>query len=71
MSTIALLTEITSLPPELRREVEDFVAFLRAKKQPQPLEKGQLKEREFGYAKGKVWLSDDFDAPLSDFNEYM
>ncbi|MBC7569488.1 MAG: DUF2281 domain-containing protein [Spirosoma sp.] len=71
MSTIALLTEITSLPPELRREVEDFVAFLRAKKQPQPLKKHELKEREFGYAKGKVWLSDDFEAPLSDFGEYM
>ena len=20
---------------------------------------------------GKIWMSDDFDAPLSDFNEYM
>lgn len=67
MSTTALLTEITALPPELRQEVEDFVAFLRAKKQRTV----KLKEREFGYAKGKVRLTKDFDEPLDEFNEYM
>ena len=66
MSTTALLTEITALPPTLRREVEHFVAFLRTKQSQDQL----LREREFGYAKGKVWLADDFDAPLSDFDEY-
>ena len=25
----------------------------------------------FGCAKGQFWLSDDFDAPLEDFAEYM
>ena len=24
-----------------------------------------------GSAKGKVWMSDDFDEPLADFKEYM
>jgi len=24
-----------------------------------------------GSAKGKVWISDDFDQPLEDFQEYM
>ena len=24
-----------------------------------------------GSAKGKVWISDDFDEPLEDFKEYM
>ena len=24
----------------------------------------------FGSAKGEVWMSDDFDEPLSDFDEY-
>lgn len=24
-----------------------------------------------GSAKGKVWMSDDFDAPLEDFKDYM
>ena len=67
MSTTALLTEITALPPELRQEVEDFVAFLRTKTQRET----KLTEREFGYAKGKVRLAEDFDAPLEDFTEYM
>jgi len=66
MSTTALLTEITALPPALRTEVEHFVAFLRTKE----LAGKSLPEREYGYARGKVWLADDFDAPLSDFDEY-
>ena len=61
------MTEIKALPPELRQEVEDFVAFLRAKKKNVT----GFTEREFGYAKGKVRLADDFDAPLNVFNEYM
>lgn len=67
MSTAALLTEITALPPELRREVEDFVAFLHTKKERSK----PITEREFGYAKGKVRLAEDFDAPLDDFKDYM
>ncbi len=30
---------------------------------PRPLKRGS--------AKGKVWMSDDFDEPLEDFKEYM
>ncbi len=25
----------------------------------------------FGKGKGEIWMSDDFDAPLEDFKEYM
>lgn len=67
MSTTALLSEITALPPELRQEVEDFVAFLHTKKR----QKKRLQEREFGYAMGKVKLAADFDDPLDDFKDYM
>lgn len=67
MSTTVLLTEITALPPELQREVEDFVAFLHTRKSRSTV----IKEREFGYAAGKVQMSHDFDAPLDDFKEYM
>jgi antitoxin (DNA-binding transcriptional repressor) of toxin-antitoxin stability system len=27
--------------------------------------------RQAGSAKGMVWISDDFDAPLEEFKEYM
>ncbi|GHU52739.1 hypothetical protein FACS1894132_03090 [Clostridia bacterium] len=26
---------------------------------------------EFGTLKGKIWMADDFDAPLDEFKEYM
>lgn len=26
---------------------------------------------QYGYAKDKIWIADDFDAPLDDFKEYM
>ncbi|MCF6208227.1 MAG: type II toxin-antitoxin system Phd/YefM family antitoxin [Ghiorsea sp.] len=29
------------------------------------------KERKLGLAKGKITMSDDFDAPLDDFSAYM
>lgn len=28
-------------------------------------------DRKAGSAKGKMWMSDDFDEPLEDFAEYM
>ncbi|MDR3164572.1 MAG: type II toxin-antitoxin system RelB/DinJ family antitoxin [Synergistaceae bacterium] len=30
-----------------------------------------IKEPKPGGWEGKIWMSDDFDEPLSDFNEYM
>ena len=31
----------------------------------------EKKERKLGLAKGKITMTDDFDAPLDDFTEYM
>jgi hypothetical protein len=58
MSTTQLLEEITSLPANLQEEVQDFVAFLKAKaqKHQQPL----LQKRQFGAGKGLITMSDDF-----------
>ena len=67
MTTTALQIEINSLPVNLRQEVADFVEFLKTKKSPAT----KLKSREFGYAKGKIKLSKDFDEPLDMFKDYM
>ena len=67
MTTTNLLIEINSLPMNLRQEVADFVEFLKTKNATQP----KPKSREFGYAKGKIKLSDDFDEPLDMFAEYI
>ena len=63
MTNTTLNLEINSLPKELRDEVADFVEFLKNKSKPKP----KLKAREFGFAKGKIFLSPDFDEPLEDF----
>lgn len=51
----------------MRDEVADFVEFLKKKSKT----KSNLKTREFGYAKGRIKLSDDFDEPLDEFRKYM
>ncbi|MDQ8005681.1 MAG: DUF2281 domain-containing protein [Pedobacter sp.] len=67
MTTTKLQIEINSLPAHLRQEVADFVAFLKAKS----VKKSKLKSRQFGYAKGKIKLADDFDEPLDMFSAYQ
>ncbi|MCX6353092.1 MAG: DUF2281 domain-containing protein [Bacteroidetes bacterium] len=67
MTNTSLKIEINSLPKNLRQEVADFVAFLKTKAGT----KSKLKTREFGFAKGKIKLADDFDAPLDEFSNYM
>ena len=67
MSDIQLYTEISSLPAELKKEVSDFVEFLKQKSRKSK----KLKERKFGYAKGFFKMAVDFDEPLQDFKEYM
>ncbi len=67
MTNTTLKLEINSLPKELRAQVADFVEFLKMKS----ISKSKLKTREFGFAKGKIELSDDFDLPLTEFKNYM
>lgn len=67
MTDLQLYTQISSLPAELKREVSNFVEHLRSKKKAD----SKLKERQFGYAKGEVKMSADFDEPLEDFKDYM
>jgi hypothetical protein len=62
MTNPSLKIEIESLPISLRKEVADFVAFLKMK--------NKIKFREFGYAKDKIKLAKDFDEPLDVFNDY-
>ena len=67
MTNTSLKIEINSLPKALREEVADFVKFLKNKSKT----KSKLKTREFGFAKGKIKLSPDFDDPLDEFKNYI
>ena len=67
MTTGTLNFDINSLPKSLRKEVADFVDYLKQKN----TNKEKLRKREFGFAKGKIKISSDFDKPLEEFKEYM
>jgi hypothetical protein len=67
MTDSRLYSQIESLSPELKKEVEDFVAFLKEKSKDKPV----VKERKPGIAKGFFKMEADFDEPLEDFKDYM
>jgi hypothetical protein len=67
MTDLQLYAQISSLPADLKKEVSDFVEFLKQKAKP----KSRLKKRQLGVAKGLIVMSADFDGPLEDFKEYM
>ena len=68
MEAFQLVQKIEKLPLFEKKEVEDFIEFLLYKKGKG---KSVSNDREFGVFKGRVKISEDFDAPLSDFDEYM
>jgi hypothetical protein len=62
---------LRSLPPQLQQEVFDFIEFLaqKAKNVQSTTQTEPQKRGGYGSLKGKIWMSDDFDAPLEDFKE--
>jgi len=78
MESNVLIEKLEKLPLDKQREVEDFVDFLLAKQTPgiqltgnEVAEPTESYARGFGSLKGQIFMSDDFDEPLEDFNEYM
>lgn len=64
---VQMYTEFSTLLPDLKKEVQDFIEFLKSKVKNENLQK----QRKFGTAKGFFEMLDDFDEPLEDFKEYM
>lgn len=67
MENIQLFSDISTLPSDLKKQVQDFVTYLKSKSQSET----NIKERKFGCAKGLFEMHEDFDEPLDDFKEYM
>lgn len=68
MSEIQLIEKVKKLPAAYQKEVEDFIdAIIETKINPLKTEK----KRILGLLKGKMKMSEDFDAPLDDFKDYM
>ncbi len=59
-----LLNLVKQLP---KAEKEKLMAALQTST-ASPMDKKP--ERELGKFQGKIWMSDDFNEPLDDFNEY-
>jgi hypothetical protein len=68
MANQSLKIHFESLSASFQREVAEFIAYLKAKKKKK---KPTPKYRKFGYAKGKIQLSKDFDEPLDIFKGFM
>ena len=67
MTDLKLYTELSALPSNLKKEVQDFIEFLKLKSKTQK----SVKQRQFGSAKGFFVMHENFDEPLEDFKEYM
>lgn len=63
MKASLLYYKILSLPDSLKKEVEDFLDYLKFKAKHQI----PKKKPKFGSAKGTFVMKDDFDEPLDDF----
>lgn len=65
--------QLDSLPEEVRTKVLDFIASLMEQWEQKegPGKVPRKKRRIAGLMKGQIHISDDFDAPLDDFKEYM
>ena len=68
MSDLDIYIKLATLPEDMKREVDDFVDFLRSKSVTQEKAK---KQRKAGLAKGLIQMKDDFEEPLDDFKDYM
>jgi hypothetical protein len=64
---IQVYNKILALPKELKNEVLDFIDFLKQKKHAVT----SITERQFGCAGNTIIMKEDFDEPLSDFNDYL
>lgn len=67
MTDLQLYTELSALPNELKKEVQDFIESLKARAKNQKT----VKQRQFGAAKGFFVMHKDFDESLEDFKDYM
>jgi hypothetical protein len=74
MASLSLYTKLETLPPALKEEAKNFIEYLVDKtKKAKKESKSSLNSNvpTFGSLKGKIHLSDDFDAPLDEFKDYM
>ncbi|WP_373522980.1 DUF2281 domain-containing protein [Aquiflexum sp.] len=68
MTDMDIYIKLTTLPDDMKKEVDNFIDFLKSKS----ISKGKVKkQRKAGLAKGLIQMKEGFDEPLDDFKDYM
>jgi len=67
MADLQLYSQISFLPPDLKKEASEYVEFLKQTAQT----KTKPTEHIFGYSKDFFKILPDFDEPLEDFKNYI
>ncbi len=67
------IEKLKQLPPDKQQEVDDFVDFLINKYQLNINGEsvGEHRRKNLGWAKGKIWMADDFNETPEDFKDYI
>ena len=71
MTEQTIISELYTLPENLKQEVLHYIQFLKLKQNEKTEPETPRKKRKAGSAKGEIIMADDFEAPLEDFAEYM
>ncbi|NJK99338.1 MAG: DUF2281 domain-containing protein [Spirulinaceae cyanobacterium SM2_1_0] len=66
-----MLEKLAALPESLQAEVLHYIEVLSERYAATHAENKSIqKKRQAGLLKGRIWMADDFDAPLEDFKGY-
>ena len=68
MALELLLQEAQGLSEDSLMEVLRFMRFNKAEGERAA---SQTTQRKAGQYRGQIWMAEDFDAPMSEFKEYM
>ena len=65
--TATILAKVRDLPTDKQQQILDYVEFITSKYDPEKSEhQANSQTRIAGLHAGKIWISDDFNDPLSD-----
>jgi len=69
---IAVLEMVDKLPAEKQLAIEDYIKYLFSKYAEGETESvADIRRKNMGWAKGKIWMADDFNDTPDDFKDYL
>ena len=66
-----VMEKVKSLPQDKQQEVEDFINYLLSKYTASKAALHENKSANFDWAKGKIWIANDFNDTPSEFKDYL